>query len=481
MIRTYETRLDLRKGDGPSLACVLNQYADLMSRAERLLLAKLKAGRVWTGDLKVSFYQHLGLSASHLDMAYRQLQAKLKSVGELASDRVKQLTGKIASKHTDIGRKEKALAKAVAERSKLPEELRILEAKVAKWRASLATVKASMREKHLFVLKQHLDQWHARTAAAASITRRIHALRAALHQHKRRLGILDHRKSEAQRLAADPTMCFGSRKLFRAQFALAENDYGDVDDWRKDWSALRSAQRTIDGNASKESGNQFARLRRRDDGLYDLELRLPKALAPLATRSFKFAGYEVDCVDFHALSFNHGDEVIQQAIEAKRPVTVKFRRDPTSWRASVSVDDKIDPVVVDFSGGALGVDLNAGHVSAALVDADGNPVESFTFPCVTYGRSADQTKNAIRKAAAQIAALAKRLGVPVVSETLDFAKKKSALKGSDDARYARMLSSSAYSAFDAALASACLRGGVGHRRVNPAYTSIIGRVKFAGR
>lgn len=149
---------------------------------------------------------------------------------------------------------------------------------------------------------------------------------------------------------------------------------------------------TIDGNASKESGNQFARLRRRDDGLYDLELRLPKALAHLATRSFKFAGYEVDCVDFHALSFNHGDEVIQQAIEAKRPVTVKLRRDPTSWRASVSVDDKIDPVVVDFSGGALGVDLNAGHVSAALVDADGNPVESFTFPCVTYGRSADQPR-----------------------------------------------------------------------------------------
>jgi hypothetical protein len=44
-----------------------------------------------------------------------------------------------------------------------------------------------------------------------------------------------------------------------------------------------------------------------------------------------------------------------------------------------------------------------------------------------------------------------------------------------------MLSSFAYSAFDAALASACLRRGVGHRRVNPAYTSIIGRVKFARR
>lgn len=253
LIRTFETRLDLREGCGSSLACVLDQYAALMSRAERLLLGRLKAGRVWTGDLKVSFYQHLGLSSAHLDMAYRQLQAKLKSVAELASDRVKQLTGKIASKRTDIIRKDKALAKAIAERSKLPEKLRDLQGKIAKWRASLATVKDSMRAKHLFVLKQHLDQWHAKTAAAASIRHRIQALRAALHQHKRRLGILENRKAEAQRQAADPTMCFGSRKLFRAQFALAESSYGDIEAWRKDWRSSRSAQMTIDGNAATSS------------------------------------------------------------------------------------------------------------------------------------------------------------------------------------------------------------------------------------
>jgi hypothetical protein len=67
------------------------------------------------------------------------------------------------------------------------------------------------------------------------------------------------------------------------------------------------------------------------------------------------------------------------------------------------------------------------------------------------------------------------------SVKLDFAKKKVTLKNSDDPRYARMLSSFAYSAFDAALASACCRGSVAHVRVNPAYTSIIGRVKFTRR
>ncbi|OWK25031.1 hypothetical protein AJ87_14895 [Rhizobium yanglingense] len=45
----------------------------------------------------------------------------------------------------------------------------------------------------------------------------------------------------------------------------------------------------------------------------------------------------------------------------------------------------------------------------------------------------------------------------------------------------RMLSSFAYSAFGQALQSACARQDVALRRVNPAYTSIIGRVKFARR
>lgn len=119
LIRTFETRLDLREGDGSSLSSVLNDYAALMSRAERLLLAKLKAGRVWTGDLKVSFYQHLGISATHLDMAYRQFQAKLKSVSELAKDRSHDSTGSIDSKRADIRQKQMALTKAKATGSKL--------------------------------------------------------------------------------------------------------------------------------------------------------------------------------------------------------------------------------------------------------------------------------------------------------------------------------------------------------------------------
>lgn len=481
LIRSFETRLDLRSADRAPLGQGLEAYAALMSRVERRLLAQIKAGRKWTGDLQTSFYQPLGISSTHLGMIYRQLVGKLSSVSELAKERVNTLSGKIASKRTDIRRKEKALAKALAERTKLPQEIADLDVRIAKRRAMLAATKDSMRPKHLFVFKHLLDERHAKAAKKDSILHSIKALKFALHQHRRKLGSLEHRKTEAAAQAKDPTLCFGSRNLFRAQFALEENGYVDLDQWRKDWKSARSAQFTLSGDASMQCGNQFARLRKGKNLGLDLELRLPKGLAHLATRSFSHGGQEVHCIDFSGLSFNHGDDVVRKVLEAGKPVSVKFLRDDKSWKVYVSVDEAIEMQSADFSRGALGVDMNAGHISAVLVDTYGNPIESFEFPCVTYGKSSDQIKDTIRKVAADIARLAARLGVPVVSERLDFSSKKKALKADDGPRYARMLSSFSYSAFNVALASACLRSGLAHRRVNPAYTSIIGRVKFARR
>ncbi|KQQ34848.1 hypothetical protein ASG19_13860 [Rhizobium sp. Leaf306] len=459
---------------------MLCEYASVMAGAERLLLARLKAGRVWTGDLKVSFYQPLGLSATHLDMAYRQLMAKLSSVAELAGERAKDLAQKIGSKTTDIARKRKQLRRAALSLAKARQATASLESRIGKQRLALAAAGDKTRDDQLFVLKHLLGQYHASVAATVSLRKQITSRRFGLHQHQRRLAILECKRAKAEEQAKDPSLCFGSSKLFRAQFQLEANGQEDLATWREDWRASRSSQFTLDGNSSKEGGNQFARLRRRADGLFDLELRLPKAITHLATRTFKSAGHDIACIDLRGLSFNHGDAVIRQALESGRPVTVKFRRDKKSWKLSVSVDHAMEAKAADFAGGALGVDLNAGHVSAALLDASGNPVEVFDFPCVSYGRTADRAKDAIRNVAADIAALAARHGVPVVAERLDFARKKKDLKASDP-RYARMLSSFAYSAFGQALASACLRRGVALVRVNPAYTSIIGRVKFARR
>jgi hypothetical protein len=349
---------------------------------------------------------------------------------------MEDLTGKIKSKKTDIIRKTKALAKALKERSELPGELADINARIAKRRRLLTRADAKTHDKQLFILKDMLDKRYAIVTASRTVSGRIRDLRFALHQHKRRLAILVHKREAAAHHAKDPSLCFGSRKLFRSNFFLEENGFSNMAKWNAAWRASRSAQFTLDGNSDKESGNQLARLRDRGNGLFDVKLRLPKALAHPATSKFKVSGQEIACIVFSGLKFNHGRYVIERALEAGRPVTVKFLRDRKSWKVMVGVNDGLTRAEIDFSRGALGVDLNAGHVSAALVDADGNPIEVFHFPCVTYGKTSKQSEDIIRKVAKKIATLAARLDVPVISERLDFSSKKKALRNEDGPHYA---------------------------------------------
>ena len=73
-----------------------------------------------------------------------------------------------------------------------------------------------------------------------------------------------------------------------------------------------------------------------------------------------------------------------------------------------------------------------------------------------------------------------RPGKPVVIERLDFKQKKAQLEG-ESRRYSRMLSSFSYGKVKAYFISRGHRNGVEVFQVNPAYSSVIGRVKFMER
>ena len=76
--------------------------------------------------------------------------------------------------------------------------------------------------------------------------------------------------------------------------------------------------------------------------------------------------------------------------------------------------------------------------------------------------------------------MARDVGKPVVIEKLDFRQKKASLKGAPG-KVARMLSSFSYGKVMAYFLSRCHREGVELDQVNPACSSVIGRVKFMER
>ncbi|MDE2938277.1 MAG: hypothetical protein OXR67_05080 [Chloroflexota bacterium] len=138
------------------------------------------------------------------------------------------------------------------------------------------------------------------------------------------------------------------------------------------------------------------------------------------------------------------------------------------------------PVVTGRSHGAIGVDLNADHLAVVETDASGNPVNSFSIPLVTYGRSQRQAEAVIGDAVACIVDYARDAGKPIVMEKLDFRQKQALLEG-ESRRYSRMLSSFSYDKVRSCFLSRGSRQWVEVYQVNPAFSSVMARVKFMER
>ena len=460
---------------------VLDAFSELMNRVERRIHAELLSGRKWTGDVAVSLYREFDISAKLMESAYAARQAKVQSAQELAKLHAEELTHKIGKKNRQIFSKERKASKLRKEIRSAAETIVKGEAKLVKLGAALDKSAPAKRPMALQRLKSMLGVLKKERQKIADGCDEIKRLRRDLHQHRRRASTLEARLSEARRRIDVPSICFGTRKLFNAQFHLVENGFASRAEWKSVWLRSRSSTFMIEGQAASPAGNQFARLTHRRKGLFDLELRLPEALKHLAQETRKVGGTTVHIVRFSGLTFSHQARELAAALTRGIPVAIRFHRDETGWKIMPTFKAEVAEAKQDFSCGSIGVDLNVGFVSVARADRNGNVVEAFDLPMVTYGKTQVQSRDLVRKTALKVVRYTQKHNLPIVSEKLDFARKKRDLTDDRDARRARMLSSFAYSSFDAALSSAAARAGIHHRRVNPAYTSIIGRVTFARR
>jgi len=306
-------------------------------------------------------------------------------------------------------------------------------------------------------LIQELEQ---RIAKAERTLKRISAA-ARRHQKQRRLAIIKTRlnKLKEDREGGNVSLCFGGRKLFRAQFHLEDNDYASFEDWLSDWRDARSRQFFVIGSKDETAGNQSCVASVADDGSIALRLRLPDALAG-GGKHILMGG----------LRFEQGHEAINY----------RFLRDDKGWRVFATVALPGVPLVSHKDCGVIGIDINAGNLAVTETDRYGNAVEYFSVPCVTCGKTAGQRMAIVGDAVRQVISFAVSRGKAVVIERLDFQKKKAALE-KESAKFARMLSGLAYSQIQAIIRARAFDAGIEVIEVNPAYTSVIGRYKFKNR
>ncbi len=158
--------------------------------------------------------------------------------------------------------------------------------------------------------------------------------------------------------------------------------------------------------------------------------------------------------------------------------TWHFYRKNGKWNAAVQFTPVPVKCVSRHSAyGCIGIDMNPGSIGWAYVDHAGNLRATGQIP-LQMGLPSGKQDAQIVDACLQLATLANTFACPIVCEELDFSAKKEQLS-ERGRKYARMLSGWAYSRFYELLESILSNRGIYLIKVNPAYTSVIGLVKYA--
>jgi IS605 OrfB family transposase len=301
---------------------------------------------------------------------------------------------------------------------------------------------------------------------------------------RRRLNRLNQRlfKIKEDLKNGDIHLCFGGKKLFNAQFHLHESGYRSHDEWKHDWKNKRNKSFFLVGSKDETAGNQSCTASIQPNGKFSLRVRIPDAL-------FEQFGKYLTIPDVY---FPYGHENIEKAIlncskqtklekingTLNAPISYRFIHEERGWYVSVTISLPEPKWLTDHKNGVVGVDINTDHIAITEMDRFGNPLASTSIPLVLYGKSTNQAKAIIGDACAQIIEIAKCVKKDLVIENLDFNRKRKELDQLNQA-LSRKLSSFAYNKIIQTIKSRAWRSGVKVHQVNPCYTSVIGRVKFA--
>ena len=144
------------------------------------------------------------------------------------------------------------------------------------------------------------------------------------------------------------------------------------------------------------------------------------------------------------------------------------------YRVHITFNEFVPIELVSFSHGGIGVDVNPNGIALTEISSEGNMTSCqwIALPELTYS-SKNQRDNLIGETAKEIVSIALAKGKGLVIESLDFVKRN---KGK---QFNRMSHNFVYRRLLESIERRAKKCGVALKTVHPAYTSIIGKYKYA--
>ncbi|MDA8346853.1 MAG: hypothetical protein M0Z66_15535 [Thermaerobacter sp.] len=202
MMVTFEAKVP---GLGP--VPLLSAYASLFAQAEHALYVDLEVRGRRLNECKKEYLQGFGLTARQFNAVATDVRGKVEAAKEAQKLHIEQIKGSIASAEKGLKKAERRLAQ-IGKRS----------------------LRTRPRQKE--------------PVHDADVAQERRRLRFGRHQRRRRLVCLRARlaRVEADLSAGRVRICFGGKRLFRAQFHLAENGYTSLAEWRQEYRRARTSQ-----------------------------------------------------------------------------------------------------------------------------------------------------------------------------------------------------------------------------------------------
>jgi IS605 OrfB family transposase len=254
--------------------------------------------------------------------------------------------------------------------------------------------------------------------------------------------------TEAQGLATrhkDNKVIFGGKKLWEQLKSKLIT--------KKQWENLRNNKIYARGDKTK-SGNP--------------NLRIVENQLRVTTGNRKFENYKLFVP-------NKFQEQLQQLLESGESYNVRLKQqDKTHWQVIVDYEEETPIARIGFTQGAIGVDTNIDRIAIAETSTDGNYLGSQTL---VESRLKDGSTNKrnydIGCLVKQVINVAKEKKKGIVFEDLNFKKDFTGFK-----KLNRIKSNFVWRKFIELLERKCVQYGIAYKKVNPAYTSLIGKTKY---
>jgi IS605 OrfB family transposase len=237
---------------------------------------------------------------------------------------------------------------------------------------------------------------------------------------------------------------------------------------RKAWDDLKAGVITKEQWAKKRDGQIYCRGDKTQKG--NLNIRIIGETLRITVGTRKWATYKL----FVPEKFK---QELKTALAAGQAYNIRIKRkDDQHFKVWIDyqVDEPMPTSGVGFANGVIGIDCNPDRIAVADVSADGNLVASETFInnrilyASTHKRDYD-----IGCLVKKVIQYAKDRNKGIVFENLKFDKDKSGSR-----QWKRKQSNFVWRKFLTLLERKCVEHGVAYEKVNPAYTSIIGKYKY---